>query len=52
MAFKEKLGEQLALIEEAQNKRGGSAHSSQDSGAGNSGWVMVNTKPPEKNNLD
>ena len=66
MAFREKLSEQLTLIEEAQLKKSGwlefvmsmadlvlmlvtagSAHSSQDSSKSN-GWVVVNSKPPEK----
>merc|ERR1739836_52176 len=47
MAFREKLSEQLTLIEEAQLKKAGSAHSSQDSSKSN-GWVVVNSKPPEK----
>jgi len=47
LAFKEKLSEQLALIEEAQMKKAGSAHSSQGSNA-SEGWVVVNSKPPER----
>ena len=66
MAFREKLSEQLTLIEEAQLKKSGwlefvmsmadlvlmlvtagSAHSSRDSSKSN-GWVVVNSKPPEK----
>merc|ERR1711936_523428 len=47
LAFRENLGEQLKLIEEAQLKKAGSAHSSQGSTKSN-GWVVVNSKPPER----
>jgi len=46
LAFREKLTEQLALIQAAQNKKSGSAHSTGDS---TEGWVVVNSKPPERN---
>jgi len=51
LAFRENLGEQLKLIEEAQLKKAGSAHSSQGSNASNE-WVVVNSKPPERNYYD
>merc|ERR1711936_1411001 len=47
LAFREKLSEQLSMIEEAQLKKAGSAHSSQGSNKSN-GWVVVNSKPPER----
>lgn len=46
LAFREKLTEQLALIEAAQTKKSGSAHST---GGSTEGWVVVNSKPPERN---
>jgi len=46
IAFRGKLEEQLSLIEAAQNKKSGSAHST---GGSTDGWVVVNSKPPEKN---
>jgi len=47
LAFREKLAEQLSLIEAAQSKKtGGSAHST---GGSTDGWVVVNPKPPEEN---
>lgn len=46
LAFREKLAEQLSLIEAAQSKKSGSAHST---GGSTEGWVMVNSKTPEKN---
>lgn len=46
LAFREKLTEQLTLIEAAQSKKSGSAHSSSGS---TDGWVVVNSKPPERN---
>jgi len=50
LAFREKLEEQLQLIEAAQQKRsaGSSAHSSQggSSTTGTDEWVVVNSKPP------
>jgi len=50
LAFKGKLSEQLLLIKEAQQKKSGSAHSSQTSNnsGGAEGWVVVNSKPPER----
>jgi len=51
LAFREKLGEQLSMIEEAQLKKAGSAHSSQGSNKSN-GWVVVNSKPPERTYYD
>jgi len=45
LAFREKLGEQLSLIEAAQSKKSGSAHSSRGS---SDDWVVVNSKPPER----
>jgi len=50
LAFKGKLTEQLELIKEAQLKKSGSAHSSQNSNknGGTEGWVLVNSKPPER----
>jgi len=46
LAFKEKLTEQLALIEAAQTKKSGSDHST---GGSTDGWVVVNSKPAERN---
>eukprot|EP00090_Calanus_glacialis_P021187 TRINITY_DN3268_c0_g1_i9.p1 TRINITY_DN3268_c0_g1~~TRINITY_DN3268_c0_g1_i9.p1 ORF type:complete len:190 (-),score=42.52 TRINITY_DN3268_c0_g1_i9:117-686(-) len=46
LAFREKLTEQLTLIEAAQTKKSGSAHST---GGSTDGWVVVNSKPPERN---
>jgi len=48
LAFREKLAEQLSLIEAAQSKKSVSAHSTGDSNEAE-GWVMVNSKSPEKN---
>jgi len=46
LAFREKLTEQLTLIEAAQTKKSSSAHSSRGS---NDDWVVVNSKPPDRN---
>jgi len=46
LAFREKLTEQLTLIEAAQTKKSGSAHST---GGSTDGWVVVNSKPPDRN---
>jgi len=46
LAFREKLTEQLTLIEAAQTKKSGSAHSSRGS---TDDWVVVNSKPPDRN---
>merc|ERR1711915_741906 len=45
LAFKEKLAEQLALIEAAQSRKAGSSHST---GESTEDWVVVNSEPKKR----